>query len=422
LPGPAARAVLSLVLIAVALAVAISGDAGRDDDTPSLPPEAAGGGAPREQTSFLARLIPPERERARRGRVPADVGELAARLPIERKVAQLFVWGLEEQVLTDPVFERLRQLDLGGILVRDRNYTDPVQLAALAGEAVVLSQQTGHVPPWVAASQEGAEFNAFPELPPSGAPADYSTPAGAAGAAGEAADTLRPLGVTLLLGPVVDVGLEDGGAVGARAFSDDPERVARYGAAVVREFAEAGVLAAPKHFPGLGAANQPTEEGPASVGLTVEELGGRDLIPFQAVIRAGTPAIVLGHGVYATDDFVTPGSLSPTIATDLLRGRLRFRGVAITDDLASPAITAVMSVPDAAVAALRAGADVLVISGPRGEQEAAYTAVLNAVRRGDVPRSRVDQAVGRILAAKRRLGLIAEGTPAQGTQPQGTPP
>lgn len=419
MPRPSARAAVFAVVAVAAIAVAIVDNASRDDAALPLPPEAGGrGGAPRERTSFLARLIPPEPERARSGRLPTNVGELARRLPIERKVAQLFVWGLEEQVLTDPVFERLRQLDLGGILVRRRNYTDPTQLAALAGEAVVLSQQAGHVPPWVAASQEGAEFNTFPELPPSGAPADYSTPAGAAGAAGEAADALRPLGITALFGPVVDVGPEDGGAVGARAFSDDPERVARYGATAVREMTEAGVLAAPKHFPGLGAANQPTDEGPASVGLTVEELGERDLVPFQAAIRAGAPAIQLGHGLYATDDFVTPASLSPTIASDLLRGRLRFRGVAITDDLASAAITSVMSVPDAAVAALRAGADVLVISGPRGEQEAAYTAVLNAVRRGDVPRSRVDTAVTRILAAKRRLGLISDpGTPAQGTQP-----
>lgn len=91
----------------------------------------------------------------------------------------------------------------------------------------------------------------------------------------------------------------------------------------------------------------------------------------------------------------------------------------MTDDLSSPAVTAVMSVPDAAVAALDAGADQLVISGPLGEQEAAYTAVLNALRRGDVPVRRVDVAVTRILSAKRDLGLIAENgaPPAQGTQP-----
>lgn len=415
---PRVAFVAALVLAAAAAGYGIA-DRLRDDDSTPLPPEASGG-APQERTSFLARMIPPEPERrSGAGRAPRNVSELVRQLPVERKVAQLFVWGFEGQDLTDPVYERLRALDLGGILVRNRNYLGPAQLAAQAGEAVVISQQEGHVPPWVFASQEGAEFSSFPDLPPSGAPADYETPEGAAQAAGEAADALRPLGVTALIGPVLDVGPEDGGALGARTFSDRPEAVAAYGRETIEEYAEAGVLAAPKHFPGLGAANQDTAEGPASVGLTVEELGERDLVPFRAALRAGAPAVTVGHGLYATDDFVTPASLSPTILEDLLRERLRFRGLAVTDDLASPAVTAVTSVPDAAVAALDAGADQLVVSGPLGEQEAAYTAVLNAVRSGDVPRRRLDVAVSRILAAKRDLGLIAENgvPPAQGVAP-----
>lgn len=403
--------------LAAIAAILLSGAAGyvvvdrlRDDPPPPLPPEASGGTGPRERTSFLARMIPPEPERpAAAGRAPRTVAELARRLPLERKVAQLFVWGLAGTDLTDPVYARLRELDLGGILLRGDNYTSPQQLALMAGEAGVIARQAGHVPPLVYASQEGAEYSSFPDLPPSGAPADYDSPRSAAAAAGEAADALRALGITALLGPVLDVGPADAGAVGARAFSDDPEAVAEYGRAVLAEYAEAGVLAAPKHFPGIGAANQDTAEGPASVGLTVDELGERDLVPFAAAIRAGTGAITLGHGLYATDDFVTPASLSPTIVGRLLRGRLRFRGLAITDDLAAPAITAVMSIPDAAVAALRAGADQLLVSGPLGEQEAAYTAVLNAIRRGEVPRKRLDEAVTRILVAKRDLGLIAEG-------------
>ncbi|MEX2194127.1 MAG: glycoside hydrolase family 3 N-terminal domain-containing protein [Thermoleophilaceae bacterium] len=422
MPRPPARVLLFALVAVAAIAYAVWDNA-RDEAPAPLPPEASGGGSgPRERTSFLARMIPPEAadRRSGAGRAPRNVGELARRLPLERKVAQLFVWGFEGQDLTDPIYERLRALDLGGILIRSRNYLGPAQLAAQSGEAVVISQQEGHVPPWVFASQEGAEFSSFPDLPPSGAPADYETPEGAAAAAGEAADALRPLGVTALLGPVLDVGTEDGGAVGARAFADEAEAVAAYGRDVIEEYAEAGVLAAPKHFPGLGAANQDTAAGPASVGLTVDELGRRDLVPFRAAVRAGTPALTIGHGLYATDDFVTPASLSPTIADELLRGRLRFRGVAVTDDLAAPAVTAVMSVPDAAVAALDAGADQLVISGPLGEQEAAYTAVLNAVRRGDVSVRQVDVAVTRILSAKRDLGLIAEdraAAPAQGAQP-----
>ena len=124
------------------------------------------------------------------------------------------------------------------------------------------------------------------------------------------------------------------------------------------------VFAAVKHFPGLGSASQSTEDGPANVGLSARGAARRDLVPFRAAFEAGAPGVVVGHGLYAVDDFVTPASLSRQVTTDLLRRRLRFKGIAITDDLADPPITALGSVPDAAVAAVKAGADMLYVSGP----------------------------------------------------------
>jgi beta-N-acetylhexosaminidase len=165
-------------------------------------------------------------------------------------------------------------------------------------------------------------------------------------------------------------------------------------------------MAVPKHFPGLGAAAQPPEDGPTPVGLTIPELRERDLIAFDAAFDAGAPAVLISHGSYTTDDFVTPGSLSKAIANDLLREQLEFEGVSITDDLASPAVTAIAAIPDAAVDALKAGVDLVWISGPRGDQEAAINAVLNAVQSGDISRERIDQALLRVLTAKAALGLI----------------
>lgn len=363
---------------------------------------------PRARTSFLSRIVPPPPERVEGPRVPSSIRDLARRLPLERKVAQLFLWGFEGQDLTAPIYERMLRYDLGGILIAGRNYTDPQQLATLAGEAKAIARNQAHVPPFVGAVQEGAEFNSFADLPPSGAPADFDTPEAAAAAAGESAATLRALGVDLVLGPVIDVSLPDGGALGARAYSDDPQAVARFAAAAVAAYGEAGVLAAPKHFPGLGAASQDTELGPAKVGVTIEQLGRRDLVAFRAAIEhGGAAAVLVGHGAYEPDDFVTPASLSETMTTDLLRGRLGFRGLAIADDLSAPAVTAIEPVPDAAVEAIRAGNDMVVLSGPLADQEAAYLAVLNAVRQGKLSRRRVDEAVLRILLAKREFGLIA---------------
>jgi beta-N-acetylhexosaminidase len=202
------------------------------------------------------------------------------------------------------------------------------------------------------------------------------------------------------------VGAETGSVLGARVYSDDPEAVSTYADATVHAYRDQHVFSSAKHFPGLGASDQSTEEGPATVGLGLDELAARDLLPFEAAIDAGVPGVVIGHALYPFSDFTEPASLSKQVDTGLLRRRMRFRGVAITDDLADPAITTLHTVPDAAVRALRAGADLLQISGPAGDQQAAYVAVLRAVQHGAIPRRRLDQAVGRILLAKQDYGLI----------------
>lgn len=394
-------ALLAVLAVAAGVAGAIVAASNNDG--------AARGEGGRERASFLARIVPPAAGPGRPTRppaVPPRVARLAGRLPVERKAAQVFVFGFEGSDLTGEIFGRLRRLDLGGIVLAGPNYVDSTGLAQMAGEAAVIARDEGHVPPWVLTIQEGGDLNSFPDLPPSTAPADLASVGEARAQAADAARTLRGLGVTGLLGPAVDVGLETGSALGARVFSDDPEQVARFAGATMRAYRKGRLFTSAAHFPGLGAADQSTEEGPASVGLGPDELRERDLLPFVAAIKAGVPAVVLSHALYPINDFTAPASLSREVVTDLLRDELGFEGAAITDDLADPAITTSYSIPDAAIAALRAGADMLFISGPAGDQQAAYAAVLGAVRSGEIPRSRLDEAVERILVAKKRYGLI----------------
>ena len=371
-------------------------------------PEAAGGGeAPQGRTSFLAQLVPPPPEEVEGPSAPSSIADLARRLPLERKVAQLFLLGFEGQDLTAPIFEQMRRQDLGGLVFESRNYLDPQQIASMAGEGNVIAADEGHVPPFVMVSQEGGDFSEFPDLPPAEAPSEFANVQEAEAASAEAATALGALGFNAVIAPDIDVGTADGtGALDERAFSDDPDRVADYARAVVRAYDEQDVMAVPKHFPGLGAAGQAPEDGPTPVGLTVPELRERDMVPFESAFDAGANAVLISHGSYTTDDFVTPGSLSKTIATNILRDELEFEGVSVTDDLASPAVTAISGIPDAAVDALKAGVDLLWISGPRGDQEAAMNAVLNAVRSGDISRERIDQALLRSLTAKQAIGLI----------------
>ena len=402
--SPRLIAIVAVVLVTGATALGILVGSGGGDDDPV--PEAGRQSNDERRTSFLARMIPPAEESvdtSAESGVPRSVAELAERLPTDRKVAQLFLVGFQGTDLNAAIYRQLRRLDLGGIVIGSQNYTDPQQLASLAGEAGVIARDERHVPPWVMAAQEGGEFNDFPDLPPATAAADLATVDQAATEARETGDTLRPLGINGILGPVIDVGLPQDRAIGARAFSDDAELVESYASALVQTYRDTRVFAAVEHFPGLGSASQSTEEGPANVGLSLEELSDRDLVPFRAAFEAGVPAVVISNGLYAPDDFVTPGSLSPSITTELLRDELKFEGIAITDDLADPAITALGTVPDAAVQAVKAGADMVQISGSAGDQQAAYVAVLRAVRSGEISGARLNEAVERVLSGEAGL-------------------
>ncbi len=148
-----------------------------------------------------------------------------------------------------------------------------------------------------------------------------------------------------VLGPILDVGVEGGSALGTATYSDDPAEVSAFADTVLRAYSDAGVFAAASHFPGLGSADQPTEEGPATVGLGLSELRRRDLLPFRAAVEDAVPGLVLSNALYPMNDFTAPASLSREVATTLLRGELGFQGVAITDDLSEPAVAVAASVP-----------------------------------------------------------------------------
>jgi beta-N-acetylhexosaminidase len=406
-------------LVAVAVIVATLGVAaivtsgGDEREGPARPAGPAPEAKPVRTSSFLARIVPPPGGSLPGARVPGVIRRLVARLPVERKAAQLMLVGFRGRDPSVRFFRALKRTDYGGVVLERANYRDEVQLEAMTASVVNATARRGHEPPLILARQEGGEQSAFPDLPPAALPGDLAGLPDAVDQFRRTAAALRSAGLNGVIGPPVDVAPHEAGALGARAFSDDPAQVSAFARAAVSAFRRAKLLSSPEHFPGIGGATQHTDEGPAQVGLSLDELQDRDLVPFRAAIRAGAPAIVVGHGNYAPDDFVVPASLSRTFTTDVLRGGLGFRGVAISDDLAAAAITTTQpSVADAAVAAIVAGIDMVWISGPPSVQARAYRAIVAAIRRGTISRVRVDAAVTRIITAKRELGLrVRKRTP-----------
>jgi beta-N-acetylhexosaminidase len=293
---------------------------------------------------------------------------------------------------------------LGGVLIGPDNWPDAKQGTKLIAAIREAGSDDGAEPPLIATVQEGGAYNSLKDLPPAETELEVGN-AGKPELAGEWAErtskALRAVGIDLNLAPVADVATVTS-PLAERTFSDDPEATAEMTAAYVRGCEKEKLACAPSHFPGLGAAGGDTDSGPASVGLDEATLESRDLVPFLAAFRAGAPATVVSHAFYATDP-VTPGSLSPAIATDLLRKRARFDGVAISDDIGAGAITATGEPADAAVKALAAGIDLVQVADP-DEVEPVRRAIRSALEDGTLDESRLREAAGRVLKLQRQYG------------------
>jgi beta-N-acetylhexosaminidase len=349
---------------------------------------------------------------------------LVADWPVERKLAQLLVLSVHGSDLDTPhagntarhgvatIREVLERYEPGGVVyfgdvgpAQGGNLVDPVQIRALSdGIHAALP-----IPPLIAADTEHGIIERLPE------PATLLPGAMAVGAAGDrqlAADVaqtiafeLRALGVDVNFAPVADVHTNLANPIiGLRAFGADPEAVGAMVAASVAGHAAAGVAATAKHFPGHGDTSVDSHVALPTIPHDRARLDAVELAPFRAAIAAGVPLVMVGHlDVPALDASGTPASLSVPITTDLLRGELGFDGVVVTDALDMAALRPATDPAGAAVGALRAGADLLLmpVSTP-----AAVEALATAAADGTVPAARIDQAVQRVVALKIALGLL----------------
>ena len=213
---------------------------------------------------------------------------------------------------------------------------------------------------------------------------------------------LRAVGVNANLAPVADVALP-GSVMASRAFPGDAAAVAAATRASVSGLDAARVAATAKHFPGLGGATVNTDDGPATV-----EFRRSELQPFRAAVESGVPLVMLSHALYPALDGERIASQSPAIVDGLLRTELGFEGVIVTDSLEAQAVLDRSGVAEAAERSLRAGADLILMTGSASWNEV-FPRLLRTARTSPAFRRRIDESAARVLALKRRLGLRAPG-------------
>lgn len=215
----------------------------------------------------------------------------------------------------------------------------------------------------------------------------------------------RALGVHWLFAPVMDVNNNpENPVINIRSFGEDPQLVARLGSAFIRGARAGGVLTTAKHFPGHGDTATDTHIGLAVVPSDLDRLNSVELVPFRSAIEAGVDAIMTAHVSVpeVTEEPEIPATLSKEILTDLLRGKLQFDGLVVTDAMEMGAISDTYWCGLAAVRAIEAGADIVLLPT---NSIAAINEIERAVEMGDISPERIDKSVEKILRVKSSLGL-----------------
>lgn len=340
---------------------------------------------------------------------------LIASMSLEDKVAGLFIvtpeaiTGVSTAVKAGEGTQKaLTDHAVGGIIYFSQNIRSEEQLR----EMITNSQQYSRYPLFIAVDEEGGSVTRVAEAG-IGEKVDNAQAIGATGDANnayEAAATigtyLSDLGFNLDFAPVADVANAENSVIGNRAYGSDAKLVASYVSNAVIGLEEQNISACLKHFPGIGSSTEDTHDGLASTDRSVEEFRAEEFVVFQAGIDAGVDMIMVSHMAapsLAGDN--TPSTLSRAVVTDILRNELGFEGVIITDALNMSAISEYHAADEAAIMALRAGCDMLLMPE---DFEKAFNGVLQAVHDGTISEERVNDALKRIYRIKYADKLTKE--------------
>lgn len=347
--------------------------------------------------------------------VPSDltVDEVVASLTLEQKVAQLFVvtpeaiTGVSVQTAAgETTREALARWPVGGIVYFASNLVDPDQTRRMLASTRAYAVEAVGIPCLLAVDEEGGTVARVGSNPAFGVErvgdmASVGSVEDARAAAVTIGTYLAGLGFSLDFAPDADIASVEGSSLARRSFGPTPDEVAPRVAAQVEGFLSTGILCSAKHFPGIGGVIGDSHDGSITSRRTLDEMGEFELLPFEAAISEGVPMIMVGHLSCPTvtgDD--VPASLNPAIVTDLLRGRLGFGGVAITDSLSMGAVTQTCAPSKIGVRAIEAGIDLILMPA---DFQGAYQGVLDAVADGRLSEERIDESVRRIVEMKRTL-------------------
>ena len=344
----------------------------------------------------------------------ARVQETLDGMTLEEKVNQIFMVTPEQLTGVGTAVQAgeatraaLEQHPVGGVIYFAQNLQSPDQTRQMLANTSQYGEEAAGFPIFLSVDEEGGQVSRIASNPAFQVPSfEYMSQVGQRGNTQEAYDIgsqigayLRDLGFNMDAAPDADVLTNPANeVVKYRSFGSDPRLVASMAEAELQGLRDQGIIGMYKHFPGHGGTTADSHQGYVYVEENLEQLMSQALVPFQDGIDKGVQVIMVSHIACpnVTGDN-TPATLSSVMITDVLRGQMGFDGMVMTDALNMGAITSQYSSADAAVKALQAGVDMLLMPE---DFESAFQGVLQAVSDGRLTEERIDQSVERILRIK----------------------
>lgn len=344
----------------------------------------------------------------------AQARVLMRSMSLEEKVWQLLVVA-PEALTGETVTSGLgaanvfRKRPVGGVIIFGQNIVSEEQLKKLIADLNAQADKAGVYAPFIAVSEEGGNWSRVAnklgyDLPASPAEAAKSATGVKAYQTGkQIADYLTPLGFNLNLAPVCDVLTTGRAWVRDRVYGSDANKVAAQALQMARGLRDGGMIPCFSHFPGEGSVVGNLNNRAVTNTRTLAEMKAADWLPFQKAIADGAEMIMTSHATNKTAGDRRPASVSPKVITSWLREYLGFQGVVITDALRMGAITTEYKSGEAAVRAIQAGSDMLLLPA---DADSAVAAILQAIDDGSLSVERIEESVERVLMLKIEKGVI----------------
>ena len=344
---------------------------------------------------------------------PSPAEQILAGMTTEQKIAQLLVAGIAGTEAGADGTSAVADYQVGGIILFGRNVSDSRQLTALTNQLKALNGD--YIPLILCVDEEGGRVSRMPpeitDIPSAYTYGSLFNPTLLTRLGNTLGAECAAFGLNLDFAPVMDVFSNPNNTViGNRAYSSVPETAAWAAALVAGGLRDTGVIAAGKHFPGHGDTATDSHTELPVIDKTREEWNQTDAVPFREAIHTGVPAIMIGHILMTSLDPENPATLSHTIVTEILREEMGFDGVVCTDDLTMGAISKTYGIGEAAVRAVAAGCDLLLICHEAENLKTAYDALCAAVESGRISEERLNESVSRILSLKIEYDLTNDPT------------